>query len=72
MTEYIVKLEDDDEDYEEMFYGNIRDCDELVRCKDCRFQNTGECEHKFGLLVANEENYCSYAERKEEHEACGR
>lgn len=41
---------------------------EIIHCRDCRYENMGECEHKFGLLVANDENYCSYAERKEEHE----
>ena len=39
---------------------------EVIHCRDCRYENMGECEHKFGLLVANEENYCSYAERREE------
>ena len=38
---------------------------EVVHCRDCRYENTGECEHKFGLLVANDENFCSYAERRE-------
>ena len=37
---------------------------ELIRCKDCRYSNEGECEHKLGLIVANDENFCSYAERK--------
>ena len=39
---------------------------EVVHCRDCRYENTGECEHKFGLLVANDENFCSYGERREE------
>lgn len=37
----------------------------VIHCLDCRYENMGECEHKFGLLVANEENYCSYGERRE-------
>jgi len=35
----------------------------VVRCRECRWCNRGECEHKFGLLVSNDENYCSYGER---------
>lgn len=37
----------------------------VVRCKDCKWCDMGECEHKFGLLVANDENYCSYGVRKD-------
>ena len=39
---------------------------EVVHCRDCRYENTGECEHRFGLLVANDENFCSYGERRKE------
>lgn len=39
------------------------DAVEVVRCRECRWCNMGECEHKFGLLVSNDENYCSYGER---------
>ena len=39
------------------------DAVEVVRCRGCRWCNMGECEHKFGLLVSNDENYCSYGER---------
>ena len=45
------------------------DAIEVVRCRECRWCNMGECEHKFGLLVSNDENYCSYGERDGEHEA---
>ena len=38
------------------------DAVEVVRCRECRWCNMGECEHKFGLLVSNDENYCSYGE----------
>jgi hypothetical protein len=53
MTEYIVAYDTD-----------LTVKGELIRCKDCRFQNMGECEHKLGLLVANDENYCSYGEKR--------
>lgn len=37
----------------------------VVRCKDCKWCNMGECEHKLGLISANDENYCSLGERKD-------
>ena len=37
----------------------------VVRCKDCKWCNMGECEHKLGLIWANDENYCSLGERKD-------
>lgn len=39
------------------------DAVQVVRCRECRWCNMGECEHKFGLLVSDDENYCSYGER---------
>ena len=38
----------------------------IIHCKDCTFYdlNMGECDHKFGLLVANENSHCSLAERR--------
>lgn len=42
------------------------DAVEVVRCADCKYAKMGECEHKLGLIVANDENYCSYGERKDD------
>lgn len=39
---------------------------ELIRCKDCVFNHGGECwGFGDGYLVCDDD-YCSYAERKEE------
>lgn len=40
MKEYIVSVDDDLEDYDEMFVGNIRNGDVLTRCKDCKYYCT--------------------------------
>lgn len=45
---------------------NMLDTVEIIRCKDCKWNNMGECEHFLGLLVANDENFCSYAERRDD------
>lgn len=39
---------------------------DIIRCKDCIFYDydMGECDHKFGLMVANENSFCSLAERR--------
>lgn len=42
------------------------DAVEVVRCKDCKYADFGECTHKLGLIVADDENYCSYGERKDD------
>jgi hypothetical protein len=43
----------------------------LVHCKDCKHYcplNNGYCTHGTGLMVLDENQFCSYAERKEENE----
>lgn len=38
MKEYIVRIEDSEKDFDEMFVGYIRNCSaEFVRCKDCKY-----------------------------------
>lgn len=41
---------------------------EIIQCKDCKWYDVdmGECDHKYGLLVANENSFCSRAERRSE------
>lgn len=36
MKEYIISVEDDDLDFDELFIGYIREQTELIRCKDCK------------------------------------
>ena len=34
-TEWIISLDDDLKDNDELFVGNVRDGEQLIRCKDC-------------------------------------
>lgn len=36
-TEWIIEIDDDLKDFDEMFVGNVRDGDVLIRCKDCKY-----------------------------------
>ena len=78
-TEWIISLDDDLKDHDELFVGNVRDGDILTRCKDCRFATITD-----GVYGKNPEvkycdiwfpseaeympidYYCASAERKEE------
>ena len=72
--EYIIELDDGDYDEDEIFYGFIRiNCTKLIRCKDCKrwggilhfaYKNLRECVKSHYLTKPDD--YCSYAERKEE------
>ncbi len=75
-TEWIVSVDDDLKDYDEMFVGNVRDGDRLTRCRDCNFSkayyhgsesNLGMFTYLCtqGLYGMNADDYCSRAERKE-------
>lgn len=77
MTEYIVKLDDNDKDYEEMFYSNIRECEVLVRCKKCMYSvdmyNDGDCycirpDNEIIWIGDNWNFYCAAALRRAEDE----
>lgn len=71
-TEWIISLDDDLKDYDELFVGNVRDGDRLIRCKDCvdcketllDGRTWKYCE-TIGCAV-NDNDYCCWAERKEE------
>lgn len=70
-TEWIISLDDDLKDYDELFVGNVRDGDELIRCKDCKYwkTNTQFCSVFSGLCTVQRmppDGYCSEADRKEE------
>ena len=71
-TEWIISLDDDLKDHDEMFVGNVRDGDILTRCKDCKYASVGRNEvdswrwckvHRCDFEM---NDYCSWAERKEE------
>ena len=47
----------------------ISDRIEIVRCKDCRYYETGKdyepyCNHIIGLDDAKDNDFCSYGERR--------
>lgn len=64
-TEWIISLDDDLKDYDELFVGNVRDGDRLTRCRDCKYfeydhfdavyfpTETGEAE-RVPLITAHE------------------
>lgn len=70
MKEYIVPVQDDERDFEEVFVGHIRKQTELIRCKDCEHYSIAEngvngvCNKLFVPFDSYE--WCSRAERREE------
>ena len=66
-TEWIISLDDDLKDHDELFVGNVRDGDILTRCKDCKW--FGDIGCAIGIAddtdKPSEKDYCSFAERKE-------
>lgn len=39
---------------------------EIIRCKDCKHTDEdGVCQHSMGLVIQDDDDYCSYAERRE-------
>jgi hypothetical protein len=60
-TEWIISLDDDLKDYDELFVGNVRDGDRLIRCKDC-------IKKELCSIFRNarqELGFCSWGEKKE-------
>lgn len=74
-TEWIVSVDDELKDHDEMFVGNVRDGLRLTRCKDCayfrthtgkfreqRFRKDGICKyHNYEQVMLD--GFCSNAER---------
>ena len=73
MKEYIVSVEDDERDFDEVFIGYIRKQTELIRCKDC--ENWKQTEEGIGECVifntgdyrfrSTADFFCNMAEPKE-------
>lgn len=67
-TEYIVPIDGESRNIDEIFTGEIRKQSVLIRCKDCKYRN----EYSYCTFYINwhhltgEMDYCSDAERKEE------
>ena len=58
-------------DLKEAYEQGYKDRDkEIVRCKDCRWQKISRksglanCGHELGMMRADDNNFCSYGERK--------
>ena len=45
MKEYIVSVQDDERDFEELFIAHIRKQTELIRCKDCKYYEAAELNY---------------------------
>lgn len=41
---------------------------EVVRCKDCIYHNVPPCPMRLSLNWTNDDDYCSYGERRSENE----
>ena len=68
-TEWIISLDDDLKDHDELFVGNVRDGDRLTRCKDCIWEEDTRGWQKWckwHYFHTNDYEFCSWAERKEE------
>ena len=42
------------------------DAVEVVRCKDCNWWLDGQCRNVFAMVSFDENNFCSYGERRAE------
>lgn len=74
-TEWIISIDDDLKDYDELFVGNVRDGDMLTRCRDCiwygrsdkrRFYRGMDCLQKRIDTIVPDKDYCSRAERRKD------
>lgn len=74
MAQFSVKVEIDEEKFQEMieeFKKNNPDFVEVVRCKDCMHRGTNNCPMHCKGVPANEDflkkvddDFCSYGEKK--------
>ena len=65
VKEYIFPVYDVDADEFKEYIGFIRTKPELIRCKDCKYRITANCE-RFGIKrYTQSDSFCSWAESKE-------
>ncbi len=64
-TEWIVSIDDDMKDYDEIFVGNVRDGDMLIRCRYCE-NYAGEGWYCAWNMIASAEGFCFHANEKPE------
>ncbi len=69
-TEWIISLDNDLKDHDELFVGNVRDGDRVTRCRDCKFLRlTGtvwKCQNRLVMMLCEPDDYCSRGERYDE------
>jgi hypothetical protein len=70
-TEWIISLDDDLKDHDELFVGTVRDGDRITRCRDCIHYLIGTPTYKPYCRIHNKTGvqdyeFCSWGERKEE------
>ena len=74
MREYIVHIPDDMHDYEELFVGNIRKEQKLIRCNECRYfgsqMESGywSCGRDRGCVRTIPEGFCGWAVKRNEED----
>ena len=72
-----LKSEFESAEYEDYEHATLVDIKEplkvlVVRCKDCRYQKinrksgTKNCGHVYGMITADDDNFCSYGEKEDE------
>ena len=68
-TEYIIPIGEEAKDFDEIFIGVLKKHKELIRCKDCKYNNGGRCGWHGGAgykWVVDDDDFCSCGERRTE------
>lgn len=64
LIEYIVPIDDESRNIDEIFIGEIRKNRELIRCKDCKHSETDSNGIPFCTKFWRFMEYCSSGERR--------
>ena len=68
-----ISIDDDLKDYDEVFVGNVRDGDRLIRCEDCRYfgermtNGYWSCGRREGCVMTIPEGFCGWAVRRKDN-----
>ena len=68
-TEYIVPIGEEAKEFDEIFIGVLRKNKELIRCKDCKYNNGGRCGWHGGAgykWVVDDNDFCSCGVRDDD------
>lgn len=61
MAEYIMRMDGEGEDSH-----NLTRVGELVRCKNCVWFREGDCINPHGIMLPDEDDFCSWGQREED------